>query len=583
MLQQVNPASVFQGFLASHLHRQMVRIPVIIGPTASGKSDLAVLVAHALRERGVASRIVTADAFQIYRGMDIGTAKPSESERGGVVHELVDIVAPSEALTAADWLARARACIDACRERGEVPIVVGGTHLYIKLLVDGMFEGPAADVALRKRLHALPADELRAMLERVDPASASKLHRNDVRRTVRAIEVYELTGKPMSEHQRQWDPGTPALRAGRSTPWLAPSDLTRYATDDRAWPVASFIPRDPYPPGMFGAVADLTRHKRYLPHLALPGATYFVTWKTLGDRELSPKEMSQALDAMTHFDGDRCRVYAANVMTTHVHWVVRPFDGATLRDLVSSMKRFSARQINVERKELGSVWEAECFDHIVRDGVYLHEFVRYCANNPVEARVVRAAGEYAWTRVHHDVMGAGGSETQDPPGSESRATQERAAEDFALIVVDWPTPLLNRRINARVKRMMERGLLEEVRGLMAGGGLGGGLGAQAGEALGYKQLVEHLRGRCTLQEGVEAIKVQTRHFAKAQRTWLKKLGARPGALRLDMTELLAGWPWDEDRISEAQAAELLACTPTREQAERVVRAVLDGPQLAGRA
>jgi tRNA dimethylallyltransferase len=341
---------------------------VIIGPTASGKSDLGVLVAHALRERGVASRIVTADAFQIYRGMDIGTAKPSESERGGVAHELVDIVAPSEALTAADWLARARACIDACRERGEVPIVVGGTHLYIKLLVDGMFEGPAADVALRERLHALPADELRAMLERVDPASASKLHRNDVRRTVRAIEVYELTGKPMSEHQRQWDPGTPALRAGRSTPWLAPSD-------------------------------------------------------------------------------------------------------------------------------------------------------------------------------------------------------------FRLVVVDWPTPLLNRRINARVKRMMERGLLEEVRWLHARGEFG----PQAIEALGYKQLVEHLRGRCTLQEGVEAIKVQTRHFAKAQRTWLKRLGARPGALRLDMTELLAGWPWDEDRISEAQAAELLACTPTREQAERVVRAVLDGP------
>ncbi len=340
----------------------MRRVPVIIGPTASGKSDLGVLVAHALRERGVASRIVTADAFQIYRGMDIGTAKPSESERGGVAHELVDIVAPSEALTAADWLARARACIDACSERGEVPIVVGGTHLYIKLLVDGMFEGPAADVALRERLHALPVDELRARLERVDPASASKLHRNDVRRTVRAIEVYELTGKPMSEHQRQWDGGSAATES-----------------------------------------------------------------------------------------------------------------------------------------------------------------------------------------------------------------------DFALIVVDWPTPLLNRRINARVKRMMERGLLDEVRGLMAGGGLGGGLGAQAGEALGYKQLVEHLRGRCTLQEGVEAIKVQTRHFAKAQRTWLKKLGARPGAVRLDMTELLAGWPWDEERISEAQAAELLACTPTREQAERVVRAVLDGP------
>jgi tRNA A37 N6-isopentenylltransferase MiaA len=539
------------------------RIPVIIGATASGKSDLGVLVACALRERGTHARIITADAYQIYRGMDIGTAKPSDAERAGIAHELIDIVDPSESLTAHDWLLRARACIDACLSRGEVPIVVGGTHLYIKLLVDGMFEGPKANEALRARLHALPPQELRAMLERIDPASARKLHPNDIRRTVRAIEVWELTGKAISEHQQQWSVGTPALRAGSHaappTPWLGPDELTQYASVDRAWPVAGFVPRDPYPPGIYGATSDLTRHKRYLPHLALPGATYFVTWKTMGDRQLSPKEMSQALDAMTHFDGTRCQVYAANVMTTHVHWVVRPFEGTTLHDLVAGVKRFSARQSNAKRDESGSLWEADCVDHIVRDGAALHNFVRYCANNPVEARVVRAAGEYAWTRVHHEMLGPAGSQTQDPPGSESRATQ--------LIVVDWPVPLLNRRINARVKRMMERGLLEEVRALHARGALG----QQAREALGYKQLIAHLQGRCPLQDSIEETKIATRHFAKAQRTWLKKLAARPDASRLDMTQLLPHWPWNEDALSDEQASALLACTPTPGQAQHVLR------------
>jgi tRNA dimethylallyltransferase len=183
--------------------------PVIVGPTAGGKTALAIWLAQSLRSRGRPAEVVTADAFQVYRGMDIGTAKPTPQERAGIVHHLIDIVEPRERFTASEWLARATATIADCRERGVVPIVVGGTHLYVKLLLDGMFEGPGADEAMRELLRAMEPRELRAELERVDPAAAERLHPNDLRRTIRAIEVFRLTGTPISEHQAQWDTGEP--------------------------------------------------------------------------------------------------------------------------------------------------------------------------------------------------------------------------------------------------------------------------------------------------------------------------------------------------------------------------------------
>jgi len=289
-------------------------VPVICGPTAGGKSDLAVRVALALRERGQPAAVLAADAFQVYRGMDIGTAKPTPEERAGVEHLLIDIAEPAERFTASDWLTHAKRAIDGCRTRGVLPIVVGGTHLYVKLLLDGMFEGPGADERIRERLRAFPPEELRARLTRVDPAAAARIHPSDRRRTVRALEVFELTGRPISEQQREWD------RAG--------------------------------------------------------------------------------------------------------------------------------------------------------------------------------SGE------------------------------------FQLIVLDWPSEALNPRINARVRAMMERGLLEEVRSLH-GRGL---LGPTAREALGYKQLVEHIEGRASLADAVERVKIETRRFAKNQRTWLRRLKTTPGCLTLEAPE-----------------------------------------------
>ncbi len=119
------------------------------------------------------------DAYQIYRGMDIGTAKPTLEERRGVAHHLIDVVEPSESFTVSDWLAAAEAAIADIKSRGRIPVVVGGTHLYIKSLLDGLFEGPDPDPALREELRATPAHTRRAELERVDPAAAARIHPND--------------------------------------------------------------------------------------------------------------------------------------------------------------------------------------------------------------------------------------------------------------------------------------------------------------------------------------------------------------------------------------------------------------------
>lgn len=304
--------------VARYAHAVPARFPLIIGPTAGGKSSLALAIADEASARrcadassaAPAAEIVSADAFAVYRGLDIGTAKPSAAERARVPHHLIDIADPREAFTAHDWLARAEAAIADIRSRGVLPIVVGGTHLYARALLEGLFEGPPPDPALRAGLLGVPLAELRARLEREDPAAAARIHRNDLRRTVRALEVLEQTGRPISAHQRQWSP------AGTARP------------------------------------------------------------------------------------------------------------------------------------------------------------------------------------------------------------------DALLVALQWSAEALNPRINARVRRMIEEGLVEEAQELWRGGRLG----PTAGEALGYKQLVAHFEGRCSLADAIERIKIDTRRFAKQQRTWLRRLSGFPGCV-----------------------------------------------------
>jgi tRNA dimethylallyltransferase len=170
---------------------------VLTGPTASGKTALARLVAPR-----IGAEILAMDSATVYRGMDVGTAKPTAAERAEVPHHLLDLAPASRTFSVADWLRAAEAAEREVEGRGKRPLYVGGTPLYLKALLEGLFEGPPQDEPLRRELAALP--DLHGELARVDPASAKRLHPNDTKRLVRALEVYRLTGRPISELQGQW-------------------------------------------------------------------------------------------------------------------------------------------------------------------------------------------------------------------------------------------------------------------------------------------------------------------------------------------------------------------------------------------
>lgn len=173
------------------------RIVAVIGPTAAGKSDLAVGLATALGN----AEIISVDSMQVYRGMDIGTAKLSPAERGGIPHHLLDILDPTEPATVAEFQVWAREAIDGCRGRGVVPILVGGSALYVRAVLD-KFQFPGTDPAIRAKwdadLAARGPEALHGELTRRDPAAAAQILATNGRRIVRALEVIELTGKPYS-------------------------------------------------------------------------------------------------------------------------------------------------------------------------------------------------------------------------------------------------------------------------------------------------------------------------------------------------------------------------------------------------
>jgi tRNA dimethylallyltransferase len=177
-------------------------ILIIAGPTAVGKTDASLLLAQ---EQG--AEVVSADSMQIYRGMDIGTAKPSQEQRKLVYHHMIDIAEPDQPYSVGDYLRDARAAIDGILASGGTPIVVGGTGLYIRALTRGLFHGPPADLELRERLLLREAEgeagSLYSDLVKVDPEAAVKIHPNDLRRTIRALEVYYLRDKKLSAFQQE--------------------------------------------------------------------------------------------------------------------------------------------------------------------------------------------------------------------------------------------------------------------------------------------------------------------------------------------------------------------------------------------
>jgi tRNA dimethylallyltransferase len=175
------------------------RLIAVVGPTASGKSDLALRLA---RER--AGEIVSCDSLQVYQGLDIGSAKPTAEERREVPHHLVDVVAPDEPFSAADYARLGRQALAGIAERKRLAVVAGGTGLYLRALLQGLFEGPSRDEALRSRLEGLAKRygdaRLHRVLARADPRAAARIEVRDRVRVIRALEVLHATGRPISAH-----------------------------------------------------------------------------------------------------------------------------------------------------------------------------------------------------------------------------------------------------------------------------------------------------------------------------------------------------------------------------------------------
>jgi tRNA dimethylallyltransferase len=174
------------------------RLLCIVGPTASGKTDLAI----ALAER-VGGEIVSADSVQIYRGFDIGSGKPTVDERARTPHHVIDVIGPMDPIDAATYARLAEAAIAEVRARGRLPILCGGTYFWVRALVLGLIDAPPGDPEIRARHRTLVDEKGRGVLHEalasVDPASAARLHPNDVVRVSRALEIFELSGRRMSE------------------------------------------------------------------------------------------------------------------------------------------------------------------------------------------------------------------------------------------------------------------------------------------------------------------------------------------------------------------------------------------------
>ena len=258
----------------------------LLGPTAAGKSGVALRVARA---RGDVE-IVAVDAFTVYRGMDIATAKPSPEDRAAVVHHLVDVLEPDEQLTVADFQARARDAVDDVRGRGRVPLLVGGAGLYWRAVVDDL-RFPPTDPQLRAELEERFGDPAAAheRLAHLDPVAAERIDAANLRRTVRALEVIELTGHPFSSFATAWDEHRsiyPELTVGYLEP-AAPR--LRAAIDERA--------RHMVDEGLLVEAADLRRRFR-LSSTAVQAIGYAEAFAVL-DGDLGEGELAEAIRRRT--------------------------------------------------------------------------------------------------------------------------------------------------------------------------------------------------------------------------------------------------------------------------------------------
>ncbi|MEM6457765.1 MAG: tRNA (adenosine(37)-N6)-dimethylallyltransferase MiaA [Planctomycetota bacterium] len=211
-----------------HPSPQKLRPVVLLGPTAGGKSRLALDLARALPGGG---QIIGADSMQVYTELNTGTAKPTPTDRRAVPHHLIDLVPPDQPFTVHDWLGRAHTAIADIQAQGQTPIIVGGTNLYLKALLEGLFDGPPRDPAFRATLKPFTPQQLHSRLQSLDPVAADRIAPADRQRLTRALEVHHLTGAPISQLQTQWSEKPDARRP------------TPYALLGLNWPAEAINPR----------------------------------------------------------------------------------------------------------------------------------------------------------------------------------------------------------------------------------------------------------------------------------------------------------------------------------------------------
>jgi tRNA dimethylallyltransferase len=280
----------------------------LAGPTASGKSALAMRLA-----RELPLEIVSVDSALVYRGMDIGTAKPSAQERATVPHHLVDILDPTESYSAARFVADTQLLVAQIQGRGAVPLLVGGTMLYFHALRRGMHAMPGADRALRAALDARAAQEgwpaLHAELARVDPATAARLPPNDAQRIQRALEVWQLSGRPLSA----WHDDGPSAGPGAEWPLVSLEPASRawlHQRIEQRWAAMQQL-------GFIDEVRGL--RARGDLHLGLPSMRcvgYRQAWAALDAGDLAPLQ-AQAL-AATRQLAKRQLTWLRSISTRHV-------------------------------------------------------------------------------------------------------------------------------------------------------------------------------------------------------------------------------------------------------------------------
>ncbi len=178
----------------------------LTGPTAAGKTSVGIEMARLLD-----AEIISLDSMAVYRGMDIGTAKPTQRQRETVAHHMIDILEPTEEFSVSNYVDEAHRLIRQLRESRRAVLFVGGTPMYLKAMLRGIYQGPPADWDFRKQVEEearqVGIEVLHERLGQVDPLAAEKLHKNDIRRIIRALEVYKLTGEPISHQQLQFDEG----------------------------------------------------------------------------------------------------------------------------------------------------------------------------------------------------------------------------------------------------------------------------------------------------------------------------------------------------------------------------------------